>query len=83
MSSKEQPRSHPVPKQRNTMSCHAGGDGHTAQPTCCRRPSSTTTESYSLALEITHAARLRHKLDQAGAEPLVQTVRGVGLRLTQ
>ena len=31
----------------------------------------------------THAARLRHKLDQAGAEPLVQTVRGVGLRLTR
>ena len=31
----------------------------------------------------THAARLRHKLDQAGAEPLVQTVRGVGFRLTR
>ena len=30
-----------------------------------------------------HAARLRHKLDQAGAEPLVQNVRGVGWRLTR
>ena len=65
------------------MSCHAGGDGHTAQPTCCRRSSSKTTESYSVALEITHAYRLRHKLEQAGAEPLVQTIRGVGWRLTR
>ena len=30
-----------------------------------------------------HAHRLRHKLEQAGAEPLVQTVRGVGWRLTR
>jgi DNA-binding response OmpR family regulator len=30
-----------------------------------------------------HAHRLRQKLSQAGAEPLVQTVRGVGWRLTQ
>jgi DNA-binding response OmpR family regulator len=30
-----------------------------------------------------HAHRLRHKLEQAGAEPMVQTVRGVGWRLTQ
>ena len=30
-----------------------------------------------------HAHTLRHKLDQAGAEPMVQTVRGVGWRLTQ
>ena len=30
-----------------------------------------------------HAHRLRQKLDQAGAEPMVQTVRGVGWRLTQ
>jgi len=29
-----------------------------------------------------HAHRLRQKLDQAGAEPMVQTVRGVGWRLT-
>jgi DNA-binding response OmpR family regulator len=31
----------------------------------------------------THAARLRQKLEQAGAEPLVQNVRGVGWRLTR
>jgi DNA-binding response OmpR family regulator len=31
----------------------------------------------------THAAQLRHKLEQAGAEPLVQNVRGVGWRLTR
>jgi DNA-binding response OmpR family regulator len=30
-----------------------------------------------------HAHRLREKLDQAGAEPMVQTVRGVGWRLTR
>jgi DNA-binding response OmpR family regulator len=30
-----------------------------------------------------HAYRLRHKLEQAGAEPLVQNVRGVGWRLTR
>ena len=30
-----------------------------------------------------HAYRLRHKLEQAGAEPIVQTVRGVGWRLTR
>ena len=30
-----------------------------------------------------HAYRLRHKLEQAGAEPFVQTVRGVGWRLTR
>ena len=30
-----------------------------------------------------HAHRLRQKLSQAGAEPMVQTVRGVGWRLTQ
>ena len=30
-----------------------------------------------------HAHRLRHKLEQAGAEPMVQTVRGVGWRLTR
>ena len=29
-----------------------------------------------------HAARLRHKLRSAGPEPLVQSVRGVGYRLT-
>ena len=30
-----------------------------------------------------HAHRLRQKLEQAGAEPIVQTVRGVGWRLTR
>jgi DNA-binding response OmpR family regulator len=30
-----------------------------------------------------HAYRLRQKLEQAGAEPMVQTVRGVGWRLTR
>jgi len=30
-----------------------------------------------------HAYRLRHKLEQAGAEPLVQNVRGIGWRLTR
>ena len=30
----------------------------------------------------THTHRLRHKLEQAGAEQVVQTVRGVGWRLT-
>jgi DNA-binding response OmpR family regulator len=30
-----------------------------------------------------YAYRLRHKLEQAGAEPMVQTVRGVGWRLTR
>ena len=30
-----------------------------------------------------HAHRLRQKLEQAGAEPMLQTVRGVGWRLTR
>lgn len=30
-----------------------------------------------------HAHTLRHKLEQAGAQPMVQSVRGVGWRLTQ
>jgi hypothetical protein len=64
------------------MSCHAGGDGQTAQPTCCRRPSPTTVESYARPLEITHAFRLRQKLRNAGAGELVVNVRGVGLRLS-
>ena len=82
MSPKDQPQSGPVPTQRTTMSCHAGRDGHTAQPTCSQRPSSTTTESYSVALEITHAFRLRTKL--AAAEPgrrWVINVWGIGYRL--
>jgi hypothetical protein len=81
MSSKEPQQSHPVPKRRNTMSCDAGGDGHTPQPTCRRRPSSTTTESYSLALEISHASRLRRKLCGDGHDKLVVNVWGVGYRL--
>lgn len=36
------------------------------QPKCRQRPSSTTTEPYSVALEITHAFRLRQKLNRAG-----------------
>ena len=63
------------------MSCHAGRDGHTAQPTCCPRSSSTTTESYSLALEITHASRLRRRLADAGAYGLLRNIWGVGYRL--
>jgi hypothetical protein len=82
MSPKEQPRSRPVPTQRTTMSCHAGGHGQTPQTTCRRRPSSTTTESYARALEITHAFRLRQKLRSAGAGDLVVNVWGVGLRLS-
>jgi DNA-binding response OmpR family regulator len=30
----------------------------------------------------THASRLRHKLEEAGAPPMVQSVRGIGWRLT-
>jgi DNA-binding response OmpR family regulator len=30
-----------------------------------------------------HAARMRQKLEQAGAEPMVQSVHGVGWRLTR
>ncbi|MBV9198046.1 MAG: winged helix-turn-helix transcriptional regulator [Solirubrobacterales bacterium] len=30
-----------------------------------------------------HAHRLRHKLEEAGAEPMVQSVRGVGWRLSR
>ena len=82
MSPKDQPQSGPVPTQRTTMSCHAGRDGHTAQPTCSQRPSSTTTESYSVALEITHAWRLRKKLEDARpGRRLMISVRGVGYRL--
>jgi hypothetical protein len=84
MSPKDQPRSRPVPTQRTTMNGHTGGDRQTAQPTCRRRPSSTTTESSARQLEITHAFRLRTKL--AAAEPgrrLVINVWGVGYRLCE
>ena len=57
-------------------------DGHTAQTTCRVRPSSTTIERYSLALEITHVFRLRQKLAAAGpGRRMVITVWGVGYRL--
>jgi hypothetical protein len=52
------------------------------QPTCRQRPSSTTTEPYSLALEISHAARLRQRLDRPGEQRLLVNVWGVGWRLT-
>ena len=61
-----------------------GRDQHPAlatQPTCRQRPSSTTTEPYSLALEITHASRLRRKLCGDGHDKLVVDVWGVGYRL--
>ena len=51
------------------------------QPTCRQRPSSTTTEPYSLALEISHACRLRRKLCDGSADKLVVNVWGVGYRL--
>jgi DNA-binding response OmpR family regulator len=40
-----------------------------------------TTKLHPLALEITHAARLRHRLNIAG-ESFVRNVWGVGYRLT-
>ncbi|HTW97734.1 MAG TPA: hypothetical protein VMD59_03095 [Acidimicrobiales bacterium] len=45
------------------------------------RPSSTTIERYSLALEITHASRLRRRLADAGADGLLRNIWGVGYRL--
>jgi hypothetical protein len=51
------------------------------QPTCRQRPSSTTTEPYSPALEISHASRLRRKLCDEGDAKLVINVWGVGYRL--
>ncbi|MGZ4219021.1 MAG: hypothetical protein ACXVHB_21050 [Solirubrobacteraceae bacterium] len=52
------------------------------QPTCRQQPSSTTTEPYSLALEISHAYRLRRKLCADNHHRLVINVWGVGYRLT-
>jgi len=57
-------------------------DGHPTQTTCWLRPSSTATKLHALALEITHAYRLRQKLRQAGAGEVVVAVWGVGLRLS-
>jgi hypothetical protein len=52
------------------------------QPTCRQRPSSTTTEPYSVALEISHASRLRQKLRAAAPEQrLIVNVWGAGVRL--
>jgi hypothetical protein len=51
------------------------------QPTCCQRPSSTTTGPSSSALEISHAHRLRRKLCESSADKLVINVWGVGYRL--
>ena len=51
------------------------------QPTCRQRPSSTTTEPHSPALEITHASRLRRRLADAGADGLLRNIWGVGYRL--
>jgi hypothetical protein len=48
------------------------------QPTCRQRPSSTTTEPYSVALEISHASRLRRKLCGDADDKLVVNVWGVG-----
>jgi hypothetical protein len=61
-----------------------GRDPHPAlatQPTCRQRPSSTTTEPYSLALEISHASRLRRRLADAGADGLLRNIWGIGYRL--
>ena len=81
MSPKDYPQSRPVPEQRGTMSRPACPVRHTPQTTCRLRPSSTAIEPYSVALEITHAHRLRKKLDEAGAEAAFHSVRGVGWRL--
>jgi len=52
------------------------------QPTCRQRPSSTATEPGPLALEISHAVRLRMKLAAAGAgRRLVINVWSIGYRL--
>jgi DNA-binding response OmpR family regulator len=60
-------------------------DSHPAlatQPTCRQRRSSTTTDPCSLALEISHAVRLRQKLAAAGAgRRLVINVWSIGYRL--
>ena len=71
----------PVPERRGSMSCHISRDGRAAQTTCRLRPSSTGTEVSTLALEITHAFRLRHKLCDGSDEKLVVNVWGVGYRL--
>jgi hypothetical protein len=54
----------------------------TTQPACRQRPSSTTTDPYSLALEISHACRLGQKL-AGGEHRLVIHVWGVGYKLAE
>jgi len=55
----------------------------TPQPTCRQWLASAVTAPMAGPLEISTASRVRQKLEQAGAEPLVQNVRGVGWRLTR
>jgi hypothetical protein len=50
------------------------------QPTCRRRPSTTTCRLNTGPLEITHACRLRRKLAEHGARAVVN-VWGIGYRL--
>jgi hypothetical protein len=60
--------------------CPNGAPG--AQPTCRQRPSPTTTEPNVSALEISHAHRLRRKLEAAQpGRRLVINVCGIGYRL--
>jgi DNA-binding response OmpR family regulator len=64
------------------MSRSACPAARTAQTTCRVRSSSTAIDPFSLALEITHACRLRRKLKEAGAGEILVSVWGVGLRLS-
>jgi hypothetical protein len=64
------------------MSWHGPHRAPAPQPTCRQRPAPTTTEPNSSALEISHASRLRRKLEAAGpGRRLVLAVWGVGYRL--
>jgi DNA-binding response OmpR family regulator len=72
----------PRSAQGNEMSWPRTRGDVSAQSTCRPWTPSTATRSTACSLEISHAARLRQKLTDAGAEPLVQNVRGVGYRLT-
>ena len=69
---------------RDTEHTMSRRDPHPAlatQPTCRQRPSSTATEPDPLALEISHAHRLRRKLCADSHHRLVINVWGVGYRL--
>jgi hypothetical protein len=75
----------PPAAHRDTEDTMSRRDPHPAlatQPTCRHRPSSTTTGPSSSALEISHAARLRHKVQRPGEQRLVVNVWGVGWRLS-